>query len=287
MKKIKLLFFFLATIFISNIFSQNQIGPVFKYSIDWEKAEVTISLTKETTAQELSPISPYITQKEIESILPSYIKLAIEKIQINSLKTISDLLVTEPQLNLHVLDLSDKIDNKVISYSHDLKSLTIYVKLKLFPFIAELLTKHHAAEELPKRLGWVAADSFSGLVIDARDTLPVYGTAKKAVLKPAIFPRILNDRGETILSSEMLTSDTLTKWGIAAYTASYDEKPFLSRIGQNPLRIKASAIFGKNHTDVVIPEEAVKLLLGKEENRKLLREGRILIICDSVRQEGP
>ncbi|MEM5948801.1 hypothetical protein WKV44_09645 [Spirochaetia bacterium 38H-sp] len=287
MDKKTIIFLFFSFISSITLSSQQEKQAELKYTLDWKSGKLSISLTQSTREKELSPISPYITQREIESLLPYYIKLAMEKIQVNSRENISDILLKQPQLNLQLLEIDKEIKNKNISYSDDLDSLTISVDIELFPSIAELLINHSMTEEIPHRLGWVAADSFTGLVIDAKGELPIYGTENKGKLIPAIFPRIFNSRGELILSVEMLDPKTAKKTGIAAYTDSYDEKPFLNRIGQKPLRIKAKAIFGKNPTDIVLPEEAIKLLLAKDENRKILQEGKILIICDNVIQEEP
>jgi len=77
----------------------------------------------------------------------------------------------------------------------------------------------------------------------------------------------------------------LSRWGVAAYSSSLDERPFLERIGYNPLRVFAIGLFGKYPTDILLSREDGYRILSRPHNRQLLKEGRILIITDTTREE--
>ena len=62
------------------------------------------------------------------------------------------------------------------------------------------------------------------------------------------------------------------------YTYSYDLTKIGERIGMYPLRTMAYKVYGKNRTDLILPDEAVKKLISSEHNRDLLRQGRVVII---------
>ena len=56
----------------------------------------------------------------------------------------------------------------------------------------------------------------------------------------------------------------------------------LVRAGPLPLRLVARGVFGDNATDIVIPTEGALQLLTLPENMQLLRDGKIVIIYDSL-----
>ena len=83
----------------------------------------------------------------------------------------------------------------------------------------------------------------------------------------------------------MCDPEALKRWGgVAAYEYSADEatlKANEERVGVLPLRTMARGVFGRNATDILLSADAARQLLSREQNRALLREGRILIILDA------
>ena len=67
-----------------------------------------------------------------------------------------------------------------------------------------------------------------------------------------------------------------------AYTTDPSDRGPADRIGSNPLRILARGVFGRNDTDLLIPTESAHRLLATADNRRLLREGRILVVYRDV-----
>ena len=51
-------------------------------------------------------------------------------------------------------------------------------------------------------------------------------------------------------------------------------------VGERPLRIFARSVFGTVPTDPVIDSADASLILANENNRRLLREGRIVFILN-------
>ena len=70
------------------------------------------------------------------------------------------------------------------------------------------------------------------------------------------------------------------KQGIVLYTGTLDESMYRDRIGTEPLRIIARGVFGDNRTDPIISNEDAERILAKSENIELLRQGKIVIVCD-------
>ena len=70
---------------------------------------------------------------------------------------------------------------------------------------------------------------------------------------------------------------------MVGYALTPDEDAALLRAGNLPLRLAARGVFGDKPTDIVIPTEGALQLLTLPENIALLREGRIVIVYDSLR----
>jgi hypothetical protein len=51
-------------------------------------------------------------------------------------------------------------------------------------------------------------------------------------------------------------------------------------VGERPLRIFARGVFGINPTDLIIDRSDALLIISSEENRRLLSQGRVVIILD-------
>jgi hypothetical protein len=54
-------------------------------------------------------------------------------------------------------------------------------------------------------------------------------------------------------------------------------------VGSNPLRILAREVFGLNPTDPVIDREDALKILSSENNRRLLREGRVVLVLNETK----
>jgi hypothetical protein len=52
------------------------------------------------------------------------------------------------------------------------------------------------------------------------------------------------------------------------------------RVGDDPLLVMATAIFGTDRTDLVISRDDATAILGLSANRDLLREGKVTIVLD-------
>jgi hypothetical protein len=65
-------------------------------------------------------------------------------------------------------------------------------------------------------------------------------------------------------------------------TPSGIDPSLIPLVGENPLRIIARGIFGVQPTDPIIDGEDAGLILSNEANRRLLREGRVVIVLDKA-----
>jgi outer membrane protein OmpA-like peptidoglycan-associated protein len=75
--------------------------------------------------------------------------------------------------------------------------------------------------------------------------------------------------------------------GIVRYGSSADDPAFRDIVGADPLRITAREVFGQYRTDPVISREDYLRIVGNEANRRLLAEGKVVILLDPEALEGP
>ncbi len=170
------------------------------------------------------------------------------------------------------------------SMSEDLATARLAWTFPLFgpQGVASLLVTHQVPSPLPRALGDVAAGRYTGVIIYAAEPLPSYGTSQQRLPRPALFPRIFDEGMSLVLEKEMCDPASLQRWGMIEYASDPADPGPADRIGSNPLRILARGVFGRNDTDLLIPRESARRLLASDENRRLLLEGRILVVYRSV-----
>ncbi len=92
-----------------------------------------------------------------------------------------------------------------------------------------------------------------------------------------------------IFERNMVNPETVKRAGMVTYinadavfqdTPSGMDETLIRLVGNNPLRIIAQGVFGVHPTDPIINREDALIILSNEENRRLLREGRVIIVMD-------
>ncbi len=250
-----------------------------KSTIDWEKAELRLTLTAPVQdGGKNAPAAGYRSEQSAERDFPQLLSQAILPIQIDSLHTAADLVRATPGLYRSFADAAKGADRGYPAYSADLRSVSLPYTIPLFPTIGSLFIHHTYPSPVNRTLRWVPNDKFTGLVIYAKGDLPVHGTDRSAQIVPCLFPDIFDSDMRTVIEKLQMDPAYLKRWGAAAYTQGFGEKQFIDRIGLSPLRVVAAGLFGETPTDPIISPEDADRLLSTENNRRLLAQGRILII---------
>jgi hypothetical protein len=139
----------------------------------------------------------------------------------------------------------------------------------------------------------VPAPAYTGIVIIAAETLPVHGTRSAALLQPCLFPKIWDADMNLIFERNMFDpkAGTMVRYfsirEIFAGGPSGLSPEVTAIVGDRPLRIFASGVFGIQPTDPIISREDALLIISNNENRKLLREGRVAMIIDDTMLKSP
>ncbi|MDC7124911.1 MAG: hypothetical protein PQJ46_05055 [Spirochaetales bacterium] len=286
--KNKISIFFIVSIFTlfstTQVFSQYEIktNTEISWATDVITIEATVDLPDDVTniTSERFKITEFIDRK-----LTNIAMSAFNDIYLDSLTTLGDFFSSSMQ-GLTDFDQINIDKNHISSsMSLNLDSVTNYYKYDINKEIIPLIITHKKGAPIPEELNYEPSANFSGIIIYAKDELPYYGEQGRKLLKPAIFPKLYTEKMDQVVTYKMADPEFLSKWGFVQYTYDLNELKYEERIGRYPFRTTAEGIFGNNCTDILITEEAARKLLYNPANRRLIKEGRILIIIN--KEENP
>lgn len=168
-------------------------------------------------------------------------------------------------------------------FSQDLKQVSMTSTVPLSR-IGSLFIRHTKTWEPKPPLDTTFTRPFTGIIIDARGKFPVHGEYVNDQVKPCLLPKIWDAEMNLVYEKNMVEPDIALKRGIVTYYP--DDSRTRERVGDDPLRISPRAVFGTNRTDPVISRADYLKIVSIPENRALLREGKVVIICDPDTLEG-
>lgn len=261
--------------------SAQEDSAAFAYAIDWEKSVLRIEAEAKLAPNNL--VLPSARQKAeelIERRLLFAFTDAVSDMTVDSYYTVTEWTAEEPQLIEALNRLSRKYEKTFSKISTDLSTFSLTYTYSFFPDIVSMFIKHDTPYQPPRVLAHEPTAGFSGIIIHMKGEFPVHGERKTETLSPCLFPRIFDAEMNEIYEKGMVDPENLRTWGMAAYAEELDETLYRERIGYNPLKILGRGIFGKNYTDIIISKEAADKILYTAENRRLLKEGKVLIICE-------
>lgn len=284
--RLTLLLFFLSC----PVFAQN---ADITGKFDWEKMEIQaiVSLNLASAGIKL-PGGRTTGESIINSEYRRLMRPHILGIQADSSSTLGDLVRNGE------LSLAD-IDNFVLNarftphfLSPDLLTLQASCIIDLENISASLI-RHSRPAEIRRTLSPVPAPDYTGIIIIASSPLPVHGMKSSASVVPCLFPKIWDTNMNLLYERNMLEKGRKT---IARYAPESDIfinnpsglSPEIARlVGSNPLRIIARRLFGDTPTDLIIESEDALRIISTEQNRRLLSEGRVVIVIDdsAIRME--
>lgn len=288
--------------------------------IDWSKQLITIT-TKINLRQKKTalPNARYEASQQVLRQRPYFITQSLGPLVLNSQDKIHNTVLKNPGLFPLFESMSENLIKKRDTLSYDLQDLTMEFQLPLFPDISRYYVNHQRPETINPTMDYIPTTEFSGIVIYVPEKLPVRGEDQQANLQPGFFPRIFDSQMRLLLRKENVFPEFLNFWGPLAYIDYLIDDPWETihgnfkggstiyqrpmdyyksymqlinpkhrevflRIGHKPLMTMASAIYGKNRTDIIIPQEDAHKILSNPGNIKLLKEGRIIVISGNLKQ---
>ncbi len=110
--------------------------------------------------------------------------------------------------------------------------------------------------------------SYSGIVIDAAGLK----------LKPALFPKILNEEGKEVYGLSFASDKYIQESGLISYVKNQSEAYMNDRAGLNPLRIDALRVNGRLNSDIIITNFDAERMHQSQRNLKLLEYCKVVVI---------
>lgn len=247
---------------------------------DWAVGRVDSRITLDVEKMGLSlPSAKTTSYQLIKRYMPSLLKNAYLSIVMDSSHRLGDYLA-RGEIDLSDLNvIMDSGKEKSPIFSQDLRNVILFHSVATND-IAKFFVKHEISRLPAGRAISSVGKSYTGILIDARGRLPIHGEYVDDELTPCIFPKIWDTNMDLLYEKNMVAPENLMKRNIVVYSDTLDEQAYSDVIGVKPLRIIARGIFGQNRTDPIISVQDSAKLLSREENLRLLQEGRVVILCD-------
>jgi hypothetical protein len=255
-------------------------------SVNWIRGEIHTQASYDIAQAGIRlPTGRFLAEETLQEAYPGLIKPHLLSIKADSNSTIGNL-ISRGELSLEELDTFCLEAEKIPpSLSADLTCITgtytIFIEK-----ISSLLMRHRRAIEPEKPLIPVQSPDYSGIIIIADSELPVHGRKAQVLLEPCIFPKIWDTNMNLIYERNMLQSGLMlryvTRESILRPTPSGLEGELAALVGPNPLRILAREVFGVSPTDPVIDRDDALKIISTENNRRLLREGRVIMVLNET-----
>ena len=248
--------------------------------IDWTKAEFISDVSLDTEKAGINmPSGKKEATNTIDREIPILIKDPLLSLYVNNRQQLGDL-VLEDSITLE--QLTQIIDDGKKSpgvFTRGTLTLKMTHELNLLK-IESLMVKHHVPYKNAKPIEKISSKKYTGIIIDARGTLPVHGEFVSDSVYPCFFPEIW-DEDMNLIYERNMGDPTLEKMqGMIHYDWDDTESKYQNRIGVAPLHIKARKVYGENRTDPVISRNDALKILTVPENLELLKQGKIVVLLD-------
>ncbi|MDR0637308.1 MAG: polymerase [Spirochaetaceae bacterium] len=260
-------------------------------SIDWEKMELSfeISLDLAESGNKL-PAGRTASEAELNRLYPVLARPVLEGLPVDSSSTVGSC-IEEGRLDPSFTDdIAAMADDLPPFLSTDFRSIRSVYKLDISAaatrITAQISSRQGPALAEPP-LNPADSGAYTGIIIIADGELPIHGKRAAALPLPSLAPKIW-DSGMNLLFDRNKTQN-----GAIPFYYMDAENIFSSRpgglssgaeavVGTNPLRIIAVEVFGERPTDLVIATTDAVKILSNEDNRRLLREGKLVIILNET-----
>jgi hypothetical protein len=111
---------------------------------------------------------------------------------------------------------------------------------------------------------------YTGLIIDAR----------KLGLRPALVPKIVNEKGELVYSSQSVGQQDIVRMGLVGYAKDVNAAARNQRVTADPVVVNGLRATGEKKTDVVISNRDAQIVLTTAPYTGYLKNGRVMVVYD-------
>jgi hypothetical protein len=112
--------------------------------------------------------------------------------------------------------------------------------------------------------------NYTGLIIDAR----------RLGLRPALVPKVLNEKGELVYSSKSVGQQDIIRMGLVGYAKDVNAAARNQRVTADPVVVNGISATGEKKTDVVVSNRDAQLILTTAPYTGYLKNGRVMVVYD-------
>jgi len=265
-------------------FGQARLG--ISGAVEWDKMEINAVVALDLASAGLKlPAGRTQGEAIIASEYLRLIRPEILNLQVDSSSTVADLVERGEWSIFEVENYALQASSVPPALSPNFDKLLASYKLGIAG-VRSALVRHSRLADIPRTLDPVPTQAYTGIVIIASESQPVHGTRGSALIQPCLFPKIWDSDMKLLFERNMYNQESgpmahyFPLKGIFAGGPSGLSREISAIVGEYPLRIFAKGVFGMKPTDPIINPDDALLIMSKESNRNLLREGKLVIIVD-------
>lgn len=277
--------------FASPAYGQNgRIGFDVSGSIDWIQGELNAEVSFDLAQAGIRlPTGRFMGEEALNDAYPRLLLPSLLSLKVDSSSTIRDL-VDRREISLQELDAICKEAGKIPpSLSSNLTRMIGRYSILMEKISAMFILQSRAIEPRRPLISALTAD-YTGIIVIAERELPVHGRNSRALVEPCLFPKIWDTNMNLIYERNMINPPRgkegalMVRYAVPESifrpTPSGLDGDLAALLGPNPLRILARGTFGIFPTDLIIDSEDAMKILSTENNRRLLREGRVALVLN-------
>ncbi len=245
--------------------------------IDWTKHTLVSDITMDVAKAGIPlPSGKALCLNRIKMELPVLVKDPLLSIYVDDSSTLGDLVLND-EITLEdltrIIDTSKQTPAYFERGTDNLKTTSTLQLQK----IGALLVKHRKPYVQAVPIERISSRAYTGIIIDARGTLPVQGEFITSKAYPSLFPRIWDENMTLVYERNMVDPKVAVERGIVDFVSEYNSAT-MARVGKDPLWITAKKIYGANRCDPVISYEDYLRITTVAQNLNLLQEGKVVIL---------
>ncbi|MDR2481627.1 MAG: polymerase [Spirochaetaceae bacterium] len=259
--------------------------------LDWIKMDISTEVRLNLRSLGITiPAGRNMAENQLFSEYFSQIRPFIYSIPVDSSSVLGDL-VKQGELSPETVDKL-VFNAKAVppSISTDIQDITASYTISLNA-VCSVLVDHSGGANFMHVIDPEPVASYTGIIIIAKEALPVHGKNTSAYLAPCLFPKIWDTEMNLVFDKTMTEPHIFHESMMISYMGSdhifkrtpSGLSPEIEKIvGNRPLRIIAHAVFGISPTDPIIDSDDARVILSSDINKNLLREGRVVIITSDT-----
>ncbi|MCL2210932.1 MAG: polymerase [Treponema sp.] len=266
------------------VFSEVNIG--ISGSLDWTDMRISSQVSLDLASAGLKlPAGRTQGETFLNSGYLNLIKPYLLEIQVDSSSVIGDL-VNSGQVNLAQIEQAALGAKSVApALTSDMRNIFTTQIISMSGLSSALLPAGKPSP-IMRTLTPVSSAGYTGIIIIAADELPMYGMKSTSLVTPCLFPKIWDSNMNLIYERSMLEIKDITMVNYSSLDNIFHKNPtglsakLREIVGDKPLKIFARGVFGIKPTDLIIERDDAMLIISSEENRRLLSQGKVVIILD-------